>query len=101
MTPADTARPCEASIGQVYNVAGPLQRAGYWTSEQEKGYRVRPCRWCGCIEFLPMRIDEPVGAVCAGCRRDRNGAVWPSDPYDRYVAHADLRTLARSSRDVW
>ena len=76
------------------------------------GYRVPPCRFCGCLRLVPLRIHEPVGPVCSSCRKDRRGLLWPADPYDAYVSSPGVWLMAdipgaptlspnRQSRTMW
>lgn len=64
--------------------------------EHGKGYRLRPCEHCGSTRLYPMTIREPDGPVCATCRRDRRGLVWPANPYDRYIAEVGIWAIAGS-----
>lgn len=77
------------SRGQVYNLASRLTRTSLWSSERKRGYLLRACN-CGSASRAPMRIPEPDGPVCLGCRRDLAGIHWPAHPYDAHIAHPDL-----------
>lgn len=82
-------------LGQVYNLGSSLVRSGSWASARKAGYRLNACS-CGSTSFVILSCPEPDGVVCIDCRRDRRGLVWPCDPYDRYIAHQELRELAKA-----
>lgn len=45
---------------------------------------IDPCLWCGRIRPLALLIREATEPVCAACRRDVTGILWPARPYDNY-----------------
>jgi hypothetical protein len=74
------------SDAQLYNVASELRRESRrWNTLRKRGYELSRCE-CGSLDVVLMSIPEPNGVVCATCRKDESGIVWPSDPYDRYAA---------------
>jgi hypothetical protein len=45
--------------------------------------QLQSCAHCHRSSRVPLRLRESTGSVCAHCRTDRAGVVWPVE-YDRY-----------------
>jgi hypothetical protein len=62
-----------------------LRGGPFWhTATAEDEIQLPKCEYCGGFDFALMRIIEPIGIVCRGCRRDRSRLLWPAEEFARY-----------------
>lgn len=55
-----------------------------WTAVRGVGLKLTRSCECGEQRFVPVRVREVAGSLCASCGRDRTGIRWPADFTDRY-----------------